>query len=130
MSSEDPDVYIESESQLKAMQEQQKLQFQAQLPILLQDPNVKPISKQFAQRKAFKLMGLSRDEINVLVPPSFEEMDAQQKVRLINADDPLGAQIDNIDVDHYTYLVYFDTALDTPTKYKAIEMRKQAIILT
>lgn len=129
MSKEDPDVVIESEGQVKAMREQQKLQFQAQLPIILQDPNTPQISKNYAKRYAYKLMGLNRDQIAVLVPLTYEELDAQQKVRLINANDPLALEIDEMDVDHYTYLIYFDTALDTPVKYKAIEQRKRAIIL-
>jgi hypothetical protein len=128
MGSQDPDVVIESEGQVKAMREQQKLQFQAQLPIILQDPNTPTISKNYAKRYAFKLMGLSREQIAVLVPLTYEELDAQNKVKLINENNPLALQIDEMNVDHYTYLIYFDTALDTPTKYRAIEQRKRAII--
>lgn len=52
------------------------------------------------------------------------------KVKLINANDPLALELDELDVDHYTYLIYADTALDTPMKYKFIEQRKRAIIQT
>ena len=130
MGNEDVDVVIESESQVKAMREQQKLQFQAQLPIILQDPGTPEISKNYAKRYSYKLMGLSRDQIAVLVPYTYEELDAMMKVKLINANDPLALELDNLDVDHYTYLIYADTALDTPMKYKFIDQRKQAIIQT
>lgn len=130
MSTEDPDISVESESQIKAMREQQKLQFQAQLPILLQDPTTPEISKNFAKRYSMKLMGIGRDQINILVPPTYEEFEAKDKVMMINNNDPLGAKVDEIDVDHYTFLYYFDTALDTEVKYQAIRNRKDAIIAT
>lgn len=130
MGNEDVDVVIESESQVKAMREQQKLQFQAQLPIILQDPSTTEISKNYAKRYSYKLMWLTRDQIAVLVPYTYEELDAMMKVKLINANDPLALELDELDVDHYTYLIYADTALDTPMKYKFIEQRKRAIIQT
>lgn len=67
MAKEDPDIMVESESQVRAMREQQKLQFQAQLPIILQDPSIPAISKNYARRYSLKLMGMTRDQINVLV---------------------------------------------------------------
>jgi hypothetical protein len=40
-----------------------------------------------------------------------------------------GAQIDEPDVDHLTYIVVFQRWLDTPAKFAAIEARKNMIIM-
>ena len=96
----------------------------------MQDPNIPTISKQFAMRYALKLDGLDRETVNILVPPTYEELDAKNKIILINNNDETGAEIDNIDEDHNTYLVMFERALDNETKDLAIERRKQALIMT
>jgi len=76
------------------------------------------------------MSGASAEEALVYAPRSFEEQDALQKLVLINNNDPAGIEIDNMEVDHNTYITIFEGALDNPAKFAAIEARKQAIILT
>jgi hypothetical protein len=80
------------------------------------------------RRKIFKLQGMTRAEIQVMVPYTPEEMDARNIVKLINENDMKAATIRDINQDHMTYLVVFQSAMDTEAKQIAIEMRKQAYI--
>lgn len=68
--------------------------------------------------------------VNVLIPPTYEELDAQEKIILLDHDDMSGAQIDSLEEDHMTYLVMFERARDTKAKEYAIQKRKQALILS
>lgn len=55
-------------------------------------------------------------------------MDARNIVKLLNENDMKAATIRDINQDHMTYLVVFQSAMDTEAKQIAIEMRKQAYI--
>lgn len=105
-----------------------KANFAAKLPIILQDPNTPEISKKIAQRYAYRLDGMSREMQYLLVPKSADELMAEEKVEFINEDMDYGAEIDNPDEDHMTFLVLFESARDTKTKRRAIANRKQALI--
>ena len=98
---------------------------------IMADPNKSALSKNQALRKYLVLNGMSDDEAKEYAPPSYEELDALQKLELINANNPLGAEIDPDsagDVDHNSYIMVFRQAMDNPVKYQAIEARKQMII--
>jgi hypothetical protein len=55
-------------------------------------------------------------------------MDARNIAKLLSEDDMNAAQIRSMEEDHMTYLVVFQSAIDTPAKMAAIEMRKRAYI--
>lgn len=120
---------IESKRKIKALQEGMRANFMAKLPMVLQDPNVPQISKNIAQRYAYKLDGMSREMQYLLVPKTADELSAEEKIKYINEEMEYGAEIDNLDEDHMTYIVLFHTARDVPMKQKAIANRKQAYIL-
>lgn len=127
---EDLDIVIESRKYVEQLREKQKISFMAKLPLLLQDPNIPTISKKIALRYSLKLDWMQKDYINVMVPPTTDELSAQQKISLINNEDNDGALIDNMDEDHYTYLILFEKARENSVKQKAIENRKQAIMMS
>jgi hypothetical protein len=94
----------------------------------MQNPNLPRFQKDIAMRKMYVLNGLEEDEAIAYTGQGYEELDALQKLELLNLNDPLGAQIDNMDVDHNTYVTIFQRAMETPMKYKAIFARQEAII--
>jgi hypothetical protein len=53
-------------------------------------------------------------------------MDAKNHVLLLNRNIPV--KVTSMDEDHYTYIVIYNSAIDTPAKFSAIESRKQAYI--
>lgn len=125
---QDPDIYIDSEANISAKREKDKLSFQAQLPLILSDPSIPQISKTYALRYSLKLNGVPREMIKIMTFNN-TEVDARNKVALLNANDMAGAEIDDINEDHLTYLIMFENALDTPAKMEAIRRRREAIIL-
>ena len=71
---------------------------------------------------------MTRADIQVICPYEPDEMDARNIVKLLNENDMNAATIRDINQDHMTYLVVFQSAMDTEAKQIAIEMRKQAYI--
>ena len=128
ISNEDPDITIESQADAFARQEKDKMNFMAIFPIITQDPNKPQIAKIMAERKLLRLNGLSPDEIYAVCPKTPYELDAEQKLDLLNHNNMEGAVINSPDEDHYTYLLIFQRALDTDAKRYAIMMREQALI--
>ena len=124
------DIVVESRKYIEQLREKQKISFMAKLPLILQDANIPTISKKIAMRYSLKLDWMQRDYINIMIPPTVEELNAEQKITLINNENDLWAVVDDIAEDHYTYLVLFERARDNSVKQKAIENRKQAIILS
>lgn len=97
------------------------------------DPNKSAWNRKNIQSKLLEMYGVRKDEICLYVKDVPEEIDALNKLELINAGIEEGAMIDpdTMDTaDHSIYIAIFKQALDTPLKYKAIEARKQAIIKT
>ena len=126
----DPDIQIELRSEVVAQNNKDRASLTPLLLSVLNNPNKPQAAKDYAERKLYTMSGASAEEALVYAPRSFEEQDALQKLVLINNNDPAGIEIDNMEVDHNTYITIFEGALDNPAKFAAIEARKQAIILT
>ena len=71
---------------------------------------------------------MTRADVQVMCPYEPDEMDARNIVKLLNENDMKAATIRDINQDHMTYLVVFQSAMETEAKQIAIEMRKQAYI--
>lgn len=69
---------------------------------------------------------MSQSEIEEWCQYTPAELDAKEQVILLNNNIPV--QIWSMDEDHYTYLVIYQSALNTPATRAAIEMRKIAYI--
>lgn len=126
----DPDIVIESKKNIEQLRKQQQIAFAAKLPLILQDPNIPQISKLFAMRYSLRLDWMNREYISIIIPDTVDELNAKQKLPLLDMDDMDWAEIESLDEDHFTYLMIFERARDTKAKKEAIERRKQAIILT
>ena len=103
-------------------------QLEARLAIMEANPTTPQVSLNYIRRKIFKLQGMTRAEIQVMVPYTPEEVDARNIVKLLNIDDMDAAIVRDIDQDHMTYLVVFQSANDTDAKMIAIELRNRAYV--
>lgn len=103
-------------------------QLEARLAIMEANPTTPQVSLNYIRRKILKLQGMTRAEIQVMVPYTPEEVDARNIVKLLNIDDMDAAIVRDIDQDHMTYLVVFQSANDTDAKMIAIELRNRAYV--
>ena len=126
---ESPEIKIESKKKAEQDREKEKLAFMTTLPYFMQDPMTPKIIKTLALRYSMKLQWTPREYIKLLTYNKDEEW-AKAKVIAINNNDESGITINNMSDDHQTYLVMFESAMDSPIKAKAIEARKQAYIMS
>lgn len=103
-------------------------QLEARLAVMEANPNTHKISLNFIRRKILKLQGMTRAEVQVICPYEPDEMDARNIAKLLSENDMEAAIVRDINEDHMTYLVVFQSAMDTEAKTVAIEMRKKAYI--
>ena len=125
---EDPQVIIESKKKFESERARIAASLDARLAVMEANPNSHKISLNYMRRKILKLQGMTRADIQVMCPYEPDEMDARNIVKLLNENDMKAATIRDINQDHMTYLVVFQSAMDTEAKQIAIEMRKQAYI--
>lgn len=122
----DPSLEILNKGMMETKRKEEAQSFLNTVWMHLQVPTMPPISKRFLQRKAFRLQWMETDEIEIAVPYTPEEMDAKIHVLLLNKNIPI--EVWSLEEDHYTYMVIYNWAMDTPAKFSAIEARKQAYI--
>lgn len=124
----EPNIAIINKSDAVAQDMKEKADFMALFPMLMQDPMIPQVGKRFMSRKSLKLTGISRQEVETYIPLMPDEMQAKQDVQFLNRNLPV--DIMNMDEDHYTFLVIYQSALDTPAKRAAITARQQAYIMS
>jgi hypothetical protein len=94
----DPDISVESRvmSDIKRAREQQS--FDSFAIIAMQDPSN---NRRYIQKKMAKLRGLRKDEIDMVFPPTVDEMQAEDENDLLNAE-----KLPNIGImdDHKTHI--------------------------
>lgn len=126
---EDIDFSIESKKKSGQLREQMKLQFNAKLPMILQDPNVPKITKSIAFRYSLKLDGHTREMQQILNPYfSPEEVDARRKIEYL--DNNMIPEIEDPNVQLMTYYVIFQSAMETPAKETMLKNLEKGMIAT
>ena len=86
-------------------------------------------SKDALLRDVYWRSGLDKEKVNVYIDPSVEECQAREDLELINRnEDPKPCE--NPQEDHRTYVVIYQSAIDTPAKRRAIEKRMQLYMLS
>jgi len=123
------DVKIINKSEEEAMKEQEKAGLLVVADLVLQDPTSPTISKTFAKRSIARAQWLSKDKVSVLFPSSVEEMSARMDLELLNRDRDVN-EIEDLQEDHMTYIVVYGKAMDTDSRDRAIQARKEAMILS
>jgi len=123
------DIRIVSKSQEAEIKEKDKVALLTIADMVLTDQWAANISKTFAKRQIAKANWLDKEKISVLFPASVEEAQAKMDLELLNRDIDLEEPTD-LQADHLTYLVIYQKAMDTDSKRKAIEVRKNLYVVS
>lgn len=121
----DPDVKIESRILSEARRFNELQSFRAYVQFMASDPNA---NLRFALRHMGKLSGLKKDIIDRLLPPTIEEMRAEDE-NLMMRDNP--EQIVEVlpTDDHQAHLEIHNKMEDVPAKFAHINAHKRAMML-
>lgn len=119
----DPDIKIESKVVADAARFNALRSFQAVLGAVMQDPHA---NIRYAEKRLAKLSGMRKDEIDQLMPPTIEEMRAEEENRLLDADELV--EVGAAD-DHIIHMEMHNKAADGPAKTAHINAHKKAMML-
>lgn len=123
---EDIDIEIVSKMEQDEENEKKLRNISPLINFVLARPGSK-IGKDDILRKVFQWSGADEEEANTWIDLSKEEMQALMDIELINNnEDPVECQ--DLNEDHMTYIVMYQSALDTDAKIRAIEKRTQLYI--
>lgn len=119
----DPDIVVESRTLSEARRMSDLQSFRAYLADLAGDPNA---NIRYARKKLGKLHGLRKDEIDRLLPPTIDEMVAEEENETLNAN-----KVVNVDAtdDHVAHIDIHNKAEDTPAKFAHMNAHKKALML-
>lgn len=125
---QDPDVVLDSEENIKRINNDIRDAWIASYNFYIQDPDIPNISKALFKRKYYQIvLKLTKEDAYQKVPPSPSEFTAWEDVKLLNRWQAVFPQ--DMSEDHYTFLIIYQSAEDSKEKFASIEMRKLAIIL-
>ena len=119
----DPDIKIESRTLSRAHQLEERQSLTSYLVLAFQDPTA---NRRYGLKKLGKSFGMPTDEINRLLPPTIDEMQATDENDLLNDNKPVqvfAAQ------NHNVHLEIHNKAKDTVAKGHHIETHKKALML-
>ena len=121
----DPDVEIESQviSESKRMQKLQMFRLYVKDVMAIQGMDA---NKRFALKRLGKLSGLMKDEIDRLLPPTVDELDAEDENE--NLSSGKGVQVEPTD-DDMIHVEMHNKAADTPEKYAHIKAHRRNMLL-
>jgi len=122
---QDPDIKIESTVVSEARKFNQLQKYRLFLKDVLatepQNANVR-----FALRKIGRLSGFTKEEVEQVLPPSIDEMNADEENRKL--DEGEGVEVQVFD-DDFVHFEIHNKAADTPAKYAHINAHKRAMML-
>lgn len=119
----DPDVSIESRVLAEQRQFNELQQFRGYFQALAADPNA---NLRFALKHMGRLSGLKQDIINQLLPPTIDEMQAEEENEMLRN----GEKVEVLPTDdHQMHLEMHNKMEDTPQKIAHINAHKRAMLL-
>ena len=124
----DPRIQILNKGDLDNQNRADLDKFTQLYAMVMADWTTSLVEKRFMKRKYFALLWMSESEIEQACRYTEAELDAKEQVILLNNNIPV--EIGSMDEDHYTYLTIYQSALNTPATRAAIQMRRQAYILS
>lgn len=125
IASVDPDIKIES----RTLSEAQKINDLQKYRLFIKDvmaTDPQNSNVRFALRKIGQLSGFTKDEVEIVLPPTVDEMTAEQENEKLDNGERVDVQITDDDFVHFEV---HNKASDTPYKFAHIEAHKKAQIL-
>lgn len=121
----DPDIKIESRviSEANKYNELQKYRLWIK-DVMATDPQNANV--RFALRKIGRLSGFTKEEVEQVLPPSIDEMNAETENEELNNENLVGVQVYD---DDFVHMEIHNKAADTKAKYAHIEAHKRAMML-
>jgi hypothetical protein len=117
----DPDIEIESKALTEAKQMRERILFQSFGQVVYADATS---NKRFYNRQLAKLNGLKKDEIDILFPPTIDELMARKENDDLNKNKLVPV---NPNDDHTAHLQEHETAEETAAKKAHIEAHIEAM---
>ena len=119
----DPNVKIESRILVEQRRFNQMQQFRGYMQMLIADPEA---NIRFGLRYMGKLSGLKQDLIEQLLPPTIDELIAEEENDALSENEKVEVQVSD---DHRTHMEIHNKMEDTPAKYAHIRAHKKAMML-
>lgn len=123
VSTTDLDVSVESRVLSEAKRFNKSRDFEGYLSVIAQDPTA---NLRYGFKRLGKLKGLKKDEIDLLLPPTIEELRAEDENKQLEKDELVDVLPTD---DHVTHLEIHNKLSDTPAKFAHIEAHKRAMLL-
>lgn len=120
----DPDVKIESRVVSQARKREQRNNLAAYGQVLVQTPGS---NLRYFAKKMGRLM-FTKDEVDRLLPPTVDEMKAEQENDSLSKNSLQNVKIEATD-DHTTHMEIHSKAKDTKAKFAHIEAHKKAMMI-
>lgn len=121
----DPDIIIESKTVAENLRLKDRTLLNQFAVVVTQSPNA--IGKKYFEQKLAKMNGLEPDEVNIIYPPTVDELIAQDENEKFLNEDKL-AQVSPQD-DDYVHLQIHNKASETPSKLAHIHAHKTQMML-
>lgn len=119
----DPDVKVSSKVIADAERRQELATFRAYIGDIIADPNA---NVRYAFKELGRLSGLRRDRVDLLLPQTAEEMQAEIENDALSKDEKALVLPTDDDIAH---LIMHERASDTPAKYAHMQAHKRALFL-
>lgn len=121
----DPDIKIESKtvSDAKKSDELQKLRLFLK-DILATDPS--EANTRLALRSIGELSGMKKDQVERILPPSYDEMEAEEENEQLSKGQKVEVDVSD---DDFIHMVMHNKAADTPAKAAHIRAHRRAMML-
>jgi len=124
---EDPDIIIRSKLEAE-MERQKKLMTHLQaMPMILENPAIPQSAKLETQRTALRLSGRNKEEIDMLIPPTPDELDAENENKILAMDKVV--EIEDTD-DHMSHITIHRRNENTNQTQRHIEAHIQMYIMS
>lgn len=121
----DPDVKVESKAITEAKRAAQLQKFQTMFQFAAADPNA---NLRFGVRYMATLSGLSKDVVDRFLPPTVEEMRAEEENKIMRENPDEVVPVLPTD-DHLAHIEIHNKMEDTPAKIAHINAHKKAMML-
>lgn len=119
----DPDVKVESRVVSEARRYNELMAFRNYVNLIAQDPNA---NLRFAMKHMGKLSGLKKDVIDMILPPTIDELEAKDENEMLEKNE----RVDVLPTDdHVIHMEIHNKLSDTPAKYAHIQAHRRAMML-
>ena len=120
----DPDIYVESKVIADSQKMEQLQNFRAYIQnVLAIDPQA---NKRFALKRLGRLSGVSKEEIDAILPPNVDELTAEDENNTLDKGSIVEVSPTDDDIIH---IEIHNKAADTPDKYAHMQAHKRNMLL-